>query len=125
MLLSDLPIVMIKCLSITIVIEIIVSLLLKIRDKKDILNIVLVNIVTNPLVVAIPVYVNITYGLLERHIVILILEIFAVLYEGFIYKKYLHLKKINPFIISLILNLSSYLIGEVINYLPNIIDYLF
>lgn len=117
MLINELPLLMLKCLIITIVIEIILSLILKVKTKKDILNIILVNIVTNPLVVSIPVLINISLGILERHICLLILEVFTVLFEGFIYYKYLNYKKINPFLLSLILNLSSYLIGEVINYI--------
>ena len=117
MLVNELPLVMLMCLSITIVIEIIFALILKVKTKKDILNILLVNIITNPLVVSIPVLINISYGVLERQICLLTLEIFTVLFEGFIYYKYLSYKKINPFILSLILNLLSYLIGEVINYI--------
>ena len=43
--------VLIVCLLSTIIVEVIVSLLLKVRDKKDILNIILVNIMTNPLII--------------------------------------------------------------------------
>ena len=125
MIINDLPVIMIKCLLITIVIEIIVALLLKIKDKKDILNIILVNIVTNPLVVSVPVLFNVVYGLFERNICLLILEIFAVLLEGIIYKKYLNFKKINPFILSMLLNLSSYLVGEIINNFVDLLKYLF
>ena len=58
MIINDLPIIMIKCLLITIIIEVLISILLGLR-KKDILNVILVNIVTNPLVVSIPVLINI------------------------------------------------------------------
>ena len=125
MIINELPIVMIKCLLITIIIEIIFALLLKIRDKKDILNILLVNIVTNPLVVSVPVLFNVVYGLFERNICLLILEILAVLLEGIVYKKYLNFKKINPFILSILLNLSSYLVGEIINNFVDLLKYLF
>lgn len=66
MIINDLPIIMLKCLIATIIIEIIVALIMGIRNKKDLLNIVLVNCLTNPLVTSIPVYFNINYGLLER-----------------------------------------------------------
>ena len=98
---------------------------MKIRDKKDILNILLVNIVTNPLVVSVPVLFNVVYGLFERNICLLILEILAVLLEGIVYKKYLNFKKINPFILSILLNLSSYLVGEIINNFVDLLKYLF
>lgn len=91
------------------------SFLLKIRNKKDLINIVLVNVLTNPIVVTVPVYFNVQYGIFERKICLIILEIATIIIEGTIYKKYLNFKKINPYILSLILNLVSYLIGELIN----------
>ena len=117
MIINDLPKIMMRCLLLTIIFELIISIIIGVRDKKDILNIILVNILTNPLVVTIPVYFNIKYGLFERNIALYTLEIITVVTEGYIYKKVLNFKKINPFVISLILNLSSYLIGEIINYI--------
>ena len=111
---NDLPYIMARCLIFTIIIEVGISIILGYR-KKDLVNIILANIMTNPIVVVIPIYVNITYGMKERNIVLFILEILAVLSEGFVYKKYLKNKKINPYLLSFILNLSSYLIGLVIN----------
>ena len=110
-----LPRVMLTCLISTLLIELLVAKLFKIKNKKDFINIILVNIVTNPLVVTIPFLINITYGSFARHIVLLALEILTVLFEGYIYKKYLDLKKLNPFLLSFILNLSSYVGGEIIN----------
>ena len=109
MLINELPKIMIECLLLTIIFELTVSIIIGVRNKKDILNIILVNILTNPLVVTIPVYFNVKYGLLERNISLYILEIITVITEGYIYKKVLNYKKINPFVISLVLNLSSYL----------------
>lgn len=117
MLINDLPLIMLRCLVLTIIIEVIVGLILKINNKKDIINIILVNFITNPIVVSIPVYINIKFGLLERNICLIILELLTLFIEGFIYKKVFNYKKINPYLISLILNISSYLIGEIINYL--------
>lgn len=115
MILNDLPYIMLKCLLCTIIIEVLVALILKVRDKKDILNIVLVNIVTNPIVVTIPVLIAFKYNLKYQMPTLYTLEVLTVLTEGFIYLKVLNYKKINPFILSLILNLSSYLIGILIN----------
>ena len=50
-------------------------------------------------------------------ITLIILEILTVIVEGYTYKKVFEYKKINPFLVSLILNASSYLIGELINKL--------
>lgn len=109
-----LPMNMAICLSITIIIEVLVAFGFKVRQGKDFVNIVLVNVLTNPLVVTVPFYFNIYYGVIYRHIALLILEVLATLVEGFVYKKYLKFDKINPYLFSLILNISSYLIGGLI-----------
>ena len=111
---NELPLIMLICLSSTIVIELIMSLLLGMRNKKDILNVILVNIMTNPLVVSILMYI--TYNrLFNTTISIIILEILVILTEGFAYKKVLTFDKINPYVLSLILNISSYFIGGLLN----------
>ena len=111
---NELPLIMLICVSSTIVIELIMSLLLGIRNKKDILNVILVNIMTNPLVVSILMYIT-YYRLFNTTISIIILEILVILTEGFTYKKVLTFDKINPYVLSLILNISSYFIGRVLN----------
>lgn len=111
---NELPLIMLICLSSTIVIELIMSLLLGMRNKKDILNVILVNIMTNPLVVSILMYI--TYNrLFNTTISIIILETLVILTEGFAYKKVLTFDKINPYVLSLILNISSYFIGGLLN----------
>lgn len=117
MLINDLPYIMLRALICTVVIEVCVALILKVKSRKDILNIVLVNCFTNPLVTSIPVYINIRYGLFQRHFTLAILEVFTLISEGLIYSKVLNYRRINPFVLSLILNISSYLIGVIINYL--------
>jgi len=116
--LDYLPIIMFRSLLCTIVIECIISLIIGIREKKDILNIILVNIMTNPIVVSFPIYIMIKmHTLSARYYALFFLEIFALLSEGIVYSKVLNYKSINPFQISLILNMGSYLIGDVINRL--------
>ena len=111
---NELPLIMLICLISTIMIELIMSLLLGIRNKKDILNVILVNIMTNPLVVSILMYI--TYNrLFNTTISIIILEILVILTEGFAYKKVLTFDKINPYVLSLILNISSYFISGLLN----------
>ena len=117
MLMNNLPLIMCKCLILTVIIELLVGIILKIKDKKDILNIILVNIMTNPLVTSIPTLIYMKIGVFGRNVSLILLEIFAVISEGFVYKKFLNFKKINPFIFSIILNGSSFLIGEIINKL--------
>ena len=106
---------MARCLIITIIIELVVGLIIGIRDKKDILNIVLVNIMTNPLVVSLPILILLLYGTTARYITLFLLEVFAVVSEGLVYFKFLKYKKLNGFMVSLILNLASYGIGEILN----------
>ncbi len=113
----NIPIIMIRCLICTILIECGVALIIGIRNKKDFLNILLVNCITNPIVVIVPLYLNLKYGLLERKIALIVLELLTLFVEGLIYKKVLNYKKVNPYLISLILNFSSYFIGEIINKL--------
>ena len=114
MLIEDLPIVMLRSLLITIFVEIIVAIILRYR-KKDLLNVLLVNILTNPLLNSLVVYINVYYGLMARNISLLILEILVVIIEGMIYQKYLDSRKINGYVLSLILNASSYIVGMIIN----------
>lgn len=114
MILNDLPYIMLICLTFTIIIELIVALIIGIKDKHDILIIILVNIMTNPLVTSIPTYFYIEYNSNYRIISLIILEIFAFVSEGFIYNKLLNYNKKNPYIISLILNICSYTLGLII-----------
>ncbi len=115
--LNNLPIILIRCLLLTIIIEVIVALILSVKDKKDILNVVLVNVITNPIVVMTQTILYIKFGYNIEMIGILVLEISVVLVEGLIYKKVLNYNKINPLLLSLLLNASSFFIGELINYL--------
>lgn len=107
---------MITCLLITIVVEISIVVLLKYR-KKDLLLVFLVNTFTNPLVVSINYLCGILYHIKGYYISLIILEIFAFISEGFIYKRTLNRKKINPYLLSLILNISSYVVGYIFNSL--------
>lgn len=109
-----LPCIMILCLSVTEIIEIIVALLIKLRDKKDLINVFLVNVLTNPLLVSTSYLIFIKCGATSKKIYEIILEILIFLVEGIIYQKYLKYSKINGFLVSLILNLSSYFVGGVL-----------
>lgn len=108
---SDLPIIMIECLLFTIIIETIVALIMGIRNKRDIINVILVNVLTNPVVVTLPF---LAYQVINKNAykpTLYVLEILVLFIEGFIYHRVLIFKKINPFIISLLLNAASYIIG--------------
>lgn len=107
----DKLLIMGRCLLLTIVIEVIIGLILKIRNKKDIVMIILINVITNP--IAVFIYSRIINDEL-RTIILLIIEIIVVLVEGTFYRKVLNYKKIPPYLLSSILNLCSYLIGTII-----------
>ena len=117
MILNDIPFIMIRCLLLTILIELTLALILGIRDKKDIINVILVNVITNPVVVMSQILLYLRFGYKIEMIGIIVLEILVVPVEGLIYNKVLNYRKINPFLLSLILNGTSFLIGEIINLL--------
>ena len=110
-----LPIIMLVSLTLTIIIEVIAAIILKVNKSKDILNIILANILTNPLLVSITYYIRITHDELTKNIFLAVFEILAILIEGYLYKKYLTYKKLNPFFLSLVLNASSFILVSVIN----------
>ena len=98
--------------SITIIIETLLAYILKIREKEDLLNIIIINFITN---VALNIFIIISSILFNKLIInIILLEILIVVIEGIFYKKKLSYKKINPFLISLILNTVSYLFSIII-----------
>ena len=112
---DNMPIIMARCLILTIIMELGLALILGIRDKKDILNVILVQVLTNPIVVTVPYLIYIECGYMPYKISIYVLEVLAVLTEGFVYYKTLKYRKINPFLFALILNVFSYSLGEIIN----------
>lgn len=101
-------------LILTIVIELIVSAILGINDKYDIKIIIIANCITNPTVVYIANFVNLFYNRLTYTITVAILEIFAVIIEFLIYKKYLKFNKKSPLVISIINNIVSFSLGLII-----------
>lgn len=107
----ELPKYMIICLTLTIIIEVLIACILKIK-KKDLIIVVLVNILTNPLLVSITTTINFLYK--SKIIITIILEVLAVFIEGYIYKNNLDYKNINPYCLSLVLNFISYIVGVII-----------
>ena len=113
----NLLLIMTKCLILTIIIELVIAIILGVKYKKDMILVIIVNIITNPFVVSIPIFLYKLFGFKIEIISLIILEILTVLVEGIIYLKKLKYKSINPFILSLLLNLSSYMIGEFLKIL--------
>lgn len=110
-----LPWIMARCLILTVLFECGTAFVIGAKNKKDLLNILLVNVLTNPLVVISVVIVNMYFGSRTAVIYEYIAEVAVVLVEGLIYRKTLNFKKLNPFLLSLILNGVSYLTGEILN----------
>jgi len=84
------------------------------RDKKDLLLVILVNTLTNPIVVLLYwiAYFNTNWNPV---IILLPLEFFAILTEGFIYSRYaLTIRR--PFLFSFAANVFSFSMGFLLQY---------
>jgi len=99
-------------LCLTILFEVGFYLLTGKRNKKDLLLVILVNALTNPIVVLLYwiAYFNTNWNTI---IIITPLELFAVITEGYIYKKNAQSIK-RPFIFSLAANALSFTLGILI-----------
>lgn len=114
MLVSDLPFVMIWCLTLTAAVEYAVALGLGVSDVRDGAVVLLVNVMTNPLLVSASYLVMLTAGKGAYYPVLAVSEIAVVLAEGLVYKFTLRTKR-NPFLLALILNAASFAAGEFIS----------
>ena len=102
-------------LAATLVVEGLLGYLLGIRTKRDIRLVILANIFTNPAVVYGSIIVSIYFGSVVYTVVVLSLELLAILGEALIYRRYLSVRLMNPFLLSFILNLASFFAGIMIN----------
>ena len=82
------------------------------RNKKDLFLVILVNAITNPTVVLL-YWLAVLYSGWPRGIIIAPLEIFAILTEGYYYRKYGRDFK-RPYLFSLAANTFSYGMGLLI-----------
>src|SRR5574344_1932989 len=114
---SKIPLIMLNSLFWTIIIEVIGAYLLKVRKRQDIINIILVNIMTNPILVTLSIAASVYLKYNIYIILVIIIEIMVILIEGLVYQKYLKYRVINPYLLSFILNSCSYLIGILLNKL--------
>ena len=85
------------------------------RGKKDLLLLVLVNVLTNPIVV-LSYWLISSYTVWDTYIALFLLEAFAVLAEGCYYKKY-GKDFPRPFLFALAANLVSFWAGVLIQLL--------
>ena len=79
------------------------------RNKKDLLLLVMVNVLTNPVVVSI-YWLTVLYMNFNHVLITIPLELFAILTEGFYYKKY-GLDFSRPYLFSVAANAFSFGMG--------------
>ena len=101
-------------LGLTLIIELSISLLIGIRKRNDIITIIAVNTLTNPVAVFIAMITSTFGNDLLYWIVVAIIEIVVFVVEGTILKKILLFDKISGFKLSFINNFSSFFIGLII-----------
>jgi len=102
-------------LALTLVFEAGFFLLIGKRDKKDLLLLLLVNVLTNPVVV-LSFWLVALYTEWNPYIVLILLELFAVLTEGYYYKRYGRSFR-RPYLFSVAANTFSFGIGLLIQQL--------
>lgn len=100
----------------TIIIEIIVSIIIGIRNKKDLLVIILANTTTNPIVVYIANLISLFNNKISYWSTILILESIVVIVEYKIIENYAINKKNKSLLLSLINNIISFAIRCIYKY---------
>lgn len=100
-------------LSLTIALEFLFAVLVGIRNKKDLLLLILVNILTNPPTVLI-YYLLAFYTSWNKWLIQIPLEILVIFVEATYYKSYGKEFR-RPFLFSLLANMFSYGIGIILN----------
>ena len=99
-------------LVLTLALEAVFFLLIGKRDKKDLLLLLLVNVITNPIVV-LSFWLAALYANWNARLILIPLELFAVLAEGYYYKKHgRHFRR--PYLFSLTANMISFGAGELV-----------
>jgi hypothetical protein len=106
-------------LILTLVIETGFFLLTGKHDRKDLLLLVLANVLTNPVVVLSYWIVALYIGFIA-FAVLPVLELSAVLVEGYVYKKYGRSFR-RPYLFSLSANAVSFAVGVIIHVITTII----
>ena len=106
-------------LILTILIEILISVFFGIRKRKDIIVIIAVNTLTNPVVVFIANILNIFKIIWLYWVVVIIMEVLVVFVEKTVYEKVLNYKKISGVKLSIINNVISFGLGLIITFVFN------
>lgn len=98
----------------TIIIELVVSIIIGVRKRNDIITIIMVNTLTNPIVVFIANIVHTLKNVLLYWIIVIVIEIIVIFIEGKIYNKILRFEKLSGLKISFINNVVSFGTGLII-----------
>lgn len=104
--------ILIHNLILVVVTEVTLGYILGARRITDVITVFLINIITNPAVVLCGLC-SALFCSEYQYLIILLLEIFVIFIEGFIFLKFQTFNRKNPYIISLILNSVSYILGEI------------
>ena len=99
-------------LALTIICETGFFLIIGKREKKDLFLLILVNVLTNPIVV-LSFWLAVLHTDWNARITLIPLELFAVLMEGYYYSKYGQSFR-HPFLFSIAANMFSFWIGVLI-----------
>ena len=111
---------MLFALLLTVMIETAAALVLKVKTKKDILNIVIINCITNPILnIALAAASALTSNKTPLFILFLIFEALAVISEYCFYKKRMEYNYINLLLFSFILNGFSFFTGILLRIFCN------
>lgn len=113
--LNDIPLVMVRCLLLTVAAEGLLSLAFRVRTGKEQAIILLANVLTNPLVVSLSYAAAFFLGTGAYYPAMAVLEVAAVTVEALLYRKMLPAQR-HPFWLSLGLNAGSFLAGLAWNY---------
>lgn len=102
-------------LVLTIIIEVSTSAFIGVKNKEDIKVITWTNILTNPVVVYLSICIKFLNNDLVYNLSVIMMEVIVVIIESIIYKKCLVFKAKSPMFISSINNITSFLLGVIIN----------
>ena len=106
------------CLIGTLLIEVTLALVLGVRGWDDIEKVILINILTNPVLVTILFLLNrMRVDVKAIFFIQLGLEVVVVILEGMYYKRKLQKERMNPFLLSMVLNAVSYGAGLALSLL--------
>ena len=114
MTIEQLPLIMLRALALTVIIECAAAWLLGVRNRHDQIIVMLANLATNPVVVSAGAAVMVFWGYDKLLPCTLVMEVIAVAVEAAIYRRNIS-TGISPVMLSIVCNLTSYLLGELFN----------